>query len=225
MGYAMRNQLTTALSNAGNIKIVEYDYYGAQSTESGRARPQGRGRSVRDPRLGHRIQTRSPEAIGSSTGGRSGGLGAALGVAGAIAGIAKRRSPARARRGQSHLREHSGTRTGSVAMDLKIVNPRNGRLEGSVVANGSFTSESAASGFSMFGMGKASNAYARARSVRRNRAAMNFATQQITDRLSRIDIRADQVSVLHAARSVRCACQGGAPASADAAADVTCGAP
>jgi len=52
-----------------------------------------------------------------------------------------------------------------------------------VVANGSFTSESAASGFSLFGVGKASNAFAASALGQANRAAMNSATTQIVDRL------------------------------------------
>ena len=74
-------------------------------------------------------------------------------------------------------------RTGTVAMDLKIVDPTNGRLVSSVMANGSFSSESAANGFSMFGFGKASNAYAASALGNANRAAMNSATTQIVQRL------------------------------------------
>ncbi len=77
-------------------------------------------------------------------------------------------------------------RTGSVAMDLKIVDPRNGRVVGTVMANGSFTSETAANGFSLFGFGKASNAYAASALGQANRAAMNSATTQIMDRLARL---------------------------------------
>jgi curli biogenesis system outer membrane secretion channel CsgG len=68
-------------------------------------------------------------------------------------------------------------------MDLRVVNPTDGRIAASVVANGSFTSESAANGFSLFGFGKASNAYAASALGQANRAAMNSATTQIWDRL------------------------------------------
>jgi len=186
MGYAIANQLTTALSNAGNIKIVEYDYY-----ERNR---RNLGALVRKGEVGPFVIRGSvtefneiAEATGSSTGGSLGGLGAALGVAGAIAGNREATIAGAGLAVANPTYENTrARRTGSVAMDLKIVNPRNGRLEGSVVANGSFTSESAASGFSMFGMGKASNAYAASALGQANRAAMNSATQQITDRLSRI---------------------------------------
>ena len=42
---------------------------------------------------------------------------------------------------------------------------------------------SSASGFSLFGVGKASNAFAASALGQANRAAMNSATTQITDRL------------------------------------------
>ena len=74
-------------------------------------------------------------------------------------------------------------RTGAVGMDLKIVNPSNGRIVGTAVAHGSFTNESAANGFSLFGFGKASNAFAASALGQANRAAMNSATTQIADRL------------------------------------------
>ena len=54
------------------------------------------------------------------------------------------------------------------------------------IANGSFTSESKANGFSMFGFGKASNAFAASALGQANRAAMNSATEQIVARLTRL---------------------------------------
>jgi curli biogenesis system outer membrane secretion channel CsgG len=127
------------------------------------------------------------EATGSSTGGSAGALGAALGVAGAIAGNREAAIAGTALGIANPTYEKTvARRTGSVAMDLKILDPSNGRVEGTVVANGSFTSESAASGFSMFGFGKASNAFAASALGQANRAAMNSATQQIVDRLSRL---------------------------------------
>ena len=71
-------------------------------------------------------------------------------------------------------------------MDLKIVDPTNGRVVGTIDAHGTFTSESAANGFSLFGFGKASNAYAASALGQANRAAMNSATEQIAERLSRV---------------------------------------
>ena len=124
------------------------------------------------------------EASGKSSGGSLGGLGVALGVAGAIAGNAPAAYTGAGLAVANPTYENTvARRTGSVAMDLTIVNPRDGRLVGSVMANGSFTSESAANGFSLFGFGMASNAYAASALGQANRAAMNSATTQIADRL------------------------------------------
>jgi len=124
------------------------------------------------------------EASGKSSGGSLGGLGVALGVAGAIAGNAPAAYTGAGLAVANPTYENTvARRTGSVAMDLTIVNPRDGRLVGSVMANGSFTSESAANGFSLFGFGRASNAYAASALGQANRAAMNSATTQIADRL------------------------------------------
>jgi len=124
------------------------------------------------------------EATGSSVGGSLGAVGVVLGVAGAIVG----NTPAAATGAgvavaSPTLEKTVARRTGSVAMDLKIVNPTGGRILGAVTANGSFTSESAASGFSLFGIGKASNAFAASARGQANRAAMNSATLQTMERL------------------------------------------
>jgi curli biogenesis system outer membrane secretion channel CsgG len=184
-GAAIAAQLVTALSNSGNVIVVDYDYYLENRSKPSRLADRSKGEL--GPFVIRGAVTEFNEiaqASGQSTGGSLGGLGVALGVAGAIAG----NRPA-AYTGAGLAAANPGyentvaRRTGSVAMDLKIVNPSNGRLLGSVVANGSFTAESAANGFSLFGFGRASNAFAASALGQANRAAMNSATTQITDRL------------------------------------------
>jgi curli biogenesis system outer membrane secretion channel CsgG len=188
MGTAIANQLVTALGNSGNVRIVDYDYYWQR-----RSKPSTLvRRSAREvgPFLIRGSVTEFneiAEATGSSTGGSAGAVGAALGVAGAIAGNREAAIAGTALAIANPTYEKTvARRTGSVAMDLKIVDPGNGRIVGTAVANGSFTNESAASGFSLFGVGKASNAFAASALGQANRAAMNSATQQIVDRLSRV---------------------------------------
>ena len=183
MGSAIAAQLTTALSNAGNIVIIDYDFY-----QEHRSRPK---EMVKKGEVGPFVIRGSvtefnevAEAKGSAVGGSLGAVGAALGIAGAIAG----NTPAAVTGAglavaNPTLEKSEAQRTGSVAMDLKVVSPIDGRLVGSVVANGSFTSVTAASGFSVFGIGKASNAYAASALGQANRAAMNSATTQIMERL------------------------------------------
>src|SRR5579885_2187422 len=155
MGQAIAAQLVTALSNVGNIRIIDYDYY---------LQRRGNPASL-VKRSEHEVGpfvirgevtefNEVAEATGSSTGGSLGAVGAALGVAGAIAG----NTPAAATGAavavaNPTLENTKARRTGSVAMDLKIVSPSNGRLLGAIVANGTFTNESSASGFSLFGIG------------------------------------------------------------------------
>jgi curli biogenesis system outer membrane secretion channel CsgG len=183
MGTAIANQLVTALGNVGNIHIVDYDYYYDR-----RSKPSS---LVKRGEVGPFVIRGSvtefneiAEATGSSTGGSAGALGAALGIAGAIAGNTPAAATGAALAVANPTYENTAARrTGSVAMDLKLVQPGSGRIAGTVVANGSFTSESAASGFSVFGMGKASNAFAASALGQANRAAMNSATTQIAERL------------------------------------------
>jgi curli biogenesis system outer membrane secretion channel CsgG len=185
VGAAIASQLVTALSNAGNIRIIDYDYYLENKSKPGNLVKKSQ-REVGPFVIRGSVTefNEVAEATGSSTGGSLGAVGAALGIAGAIAG----NTPAAATGAgvavaNPTLENTKARRTGSVAMDLKIVSPSSGRLLGSVVANGSFTSEAAASGFSLFGVGKASNAFAASALGQANRAAMNSATTQIVDRL------------------------------------------
>jgi curli biogenesis system outer membrane secretion channel CsgG len=185
MGQAIAAQLVTALSNVGNIRIIDYDYY-LQHRDNPASLVKRSEHEVGPFVIRGEVTefNEVAEATGSSTGGSLGAVGAALGIAGAIAG----NTPATATGAavavaNPTLENTKARRTGSVAMDLKIVSPSNGRLLGSVVANGTFTNESSASGFSLFGIGKASNAFAASALGQANRAAMNSATTQIFDRL------------------------------------------
>ncbi len=183
MGAAIAAQLVTALSNAGNISIIDYDFF---QQHKGKPRELVKRGEVGPFVIRGAVTefNEVAEATGSSTGGSLGALGAALGIAGAIVG----NTPAAVTGAGVALANPTfektvARRSGSVAMDLKIVNPNDGRLAGAVVANGSFTSESAANGFSLFGFGKATNAFAASALGQANRAAMNSATTQIMDRL------------------------------------------
>ncbi len=188
VGSAIGNQLVTALSNAGNVRIIDWDFYVANRSKPSVLVKRNQGEVGPFVIRGAVTEFNEiAEATGSTTGGSLGALGAALGVAGAIAG----NTPAAVTGAAVGLANPTyektvARRTGSVAMDLKIVNPSDGRLVGSVMANGSFSSESAANGFSLFGFGKASNAYAASALGQANRAAMNSATTQIVEQLHRV---------------------------------------
>lgn len=185
IGSALAAQLTTALSNAGNIRIIDYDFF--EKYRGDPAKLVNPKANEVGPFLIRGVVTEFnevAEATGSTTGGSLGALGAALAVGGAIAGNRPATyTGAGLALANPGYENTVARRTGSVAMDLKIVDPSNGRLVSSVMANGSFTAESAANGFSLFGFGKASNAYAASALGQANRAAMNSATTQIVQRL------------------------------------------
>jgi curli biogenesis system outer membrane secretion channel CsgG len=185
VGNAIANQLTTALSNVGNIVVIDYDFYVGNRGNPGKLANRKAGEVGPFLIRGSVTEFNEiAEASGSSTGGSLGTVGAALGIAGAVAGNAPAAITGAAVGLANPTYEKTvARRTGSVAMDLRVVNPTDGRIAGSVMANGSFTSESAANGFSLFGFGKASNAFAASALGQANRAAMNSATQQIWDRL------------------------------------------
>ena len=183
IGNGIASQLETALSNVGNVVIIDYEHYLAAQRSPGRL--------VRKGEIGPLLIRGTvtefnevSEATGSSTGASLGVLGAALGVAGAIAGNTPAAVTGAALAiANPTIEKTVARRTGNVGMDVKVVNPRDGRLAASINANGSFTAETAASGFSVFGIGKASNAFAQSALGQANRAAMNSATEQIWDRL------------------------------------------
>lgn len=188
MGEAVAAQLETALGSAGNIRVIDWDYF--RQFSGNPAKLVNRKAGEVGPFIIRGTVTEFnevAEAAGKSTGGSLGGLGAALAIGGAIAGNAPATYTGIGLAAANPTFDNTvARRTGSVAMDLKIVQPGNGRVVGNAVANGSFTSQSASNGFSLFGIGTASNAYAASALGQAQRAAMNSAVTQISQRLSAI---------------------------------------
>ena len=186
VGHGVSAQLVSALGNAGNVQIIDYEYYLAN-----RAKP---GALVKKGEVGPLVIKGNitefneiAEAQGSARGGSLGWVGAGVAIGGAIAG----NTPATIAGSSLALANptYNNTRmrrTGSVGMDLQILDPRNGRIVGTAVCAGKFTSEAATSGFSVFGIGGADTAYAASALGQAQRAAMNDATRQITQRLASV---------------------------------------
>jgi curli biogenesis system outer membrane secretion channel CsgG len=65
-------------------------------------------------------------------------------------------------------------------MDLQVVEPNSGRMLGTITSHGSFASESATSGFSLFGIGGES-AFAASALGQATRAALNDTLKQLSD--------------------------------------------
>ncbi len=186
VGHGVSAQLVSALGNVGNIQIIDYDYYLAN-----RAKPSV---LVRKGEIGPLVIKGNitefnevAESQGSARGGGLGWVGAGVAIGGAIAG----NTPATIAGSSLALANptYNNTRmrrTGSVGMDLQILDPRNGRIVGTAVCAGTFTSEAATSGFSIFGIGDADTAYAASALGQAQRAAMNDATKQIASRLASV---------------------------------------
>ncbi len=185
IGSGTGAQLETALTNVGNLVVIDYDFYQQNQGNPGKLV----GKGERGPFIIRGSVTEFSEvaeAESSGTGGSLGALGAALAIGGAIGGsdVATYTGAGLALANPTY-KNTTARRTGSVGMDLKVVDARSGRLLGGLVANGTFTSESAANGFSLFGFGTASNAFAASALGQATRAAMNSATEQITQKLER----------------------------------------
>ncbi len=186
VGHGIAAQLVSALGNVGNIQVVDYSYFLANQSKPSVL--------VKKGEVGPLLIKGSvtefnevAEAQGSAHGGGLGVLGAGLAIGGAIAG----NTPATIAGSSLALANptYNNTRmrrTGSVGMDLQILDPRNGRIVGTAVCAGTFTSEAATSGFSVFGIGGADTAYAASALGQAQRAAMNDATRQIAGRLASV---------------------------------------
>lgn len=184
VGHGVAAQLVSALGNAGNIQIVDYDYFLAnQNKPSVLVKKGEKGPFVIKGNITEFNEV--AEAQGSARGGGLGVIGAGVAIGGAIAGSREAAiagsSLALANPTYNNTRMR---RTGSVGMDLRILDPRNGRIVGTAVCAGKFTSEAATSGFSVFGIGGADTAYAASALGQAQRAAMNDATRQIAQRLA-----------------------------------------
>ena len=117
--------------------------------------------------------------------GSFGWVGGALAIGGAIAGNAPATYTGVGLAAANPTYEKTRMRrTGSVGMDLKIVDPTNGRLAGTANVAGTFTSEAATGGFSLFGVGGSETAYAASALGQAQRVAMNDAVQKINQRLA-----------------------------------------
>jgi len=186
VGHGVAAQLVSALGNAGNVQVIDYDYFVANRGKPSVLVKKGEvGPLVIKGNITEFNEV--AEAQGSARGGSLGVLGAGLAIGGAIAG----NTPATIAGSSLALANptYNNTkmrRTGSVGMDLQILDPRNGRIVGTAVCAGKFTSEAATSGFSLFGIGGADTAYAASALGQAQRAAMNDAVRQITQRLASV---------------------------------------
>ena len=182
IGHGMAAQLVSALGNAGNITVIDYEHFLRHQddpTQLLRTNEIGpiviKGVVTEFNEIAEINNQRHGVALGWA--------GAIMGIAGGIAGS---RDLAYAGAGISAANptweQQAIQRTGSVAMDLQLIDPVSGRLFGSIIASGSFVSKSASSGLSLFGIGGGGSAFAASSIGQATRAALNDAVLKINQK-------------------------------------------
>ncbi len=184
VGIGIAAQLVSALGNVGNAVVLDYEHY--LNNKHNLAALRGPGQFGPFVIKGAVTEFNEVAEGGTQSKGASlGWMGTVLGIAGAVAGV-----PGAGVAGSAisaadpTYQDTKMRRTGSVAMDLQIVDPESGRIVGTGVAAGKFTAESAASGLSVFGVGGGESAFAASALGQATRAAVNDAVRQVVQRLS-----------------------------------------
>lgn len=152
--HVITSQLTSALSNVGNIALLDDGALNHKSGKVSAALKKGeKGPFV----ISGTITEFNENAAGgdSTVGGSLGGAGAVVGIAGAITGNrALTWTGAGVAAANPTYEESEAERVGMVAIDFKITDGKTGRIVKAFNTRGSFTAQSASSGFSLFGIGK-----------------------------------------------------------------------
>lgn len=173
--HVITAQLQSALSNIGNIVLVE----DAKKAKIGKGE---KGPFVVSGTITEFNE--QAEADSSEIGGSLGWAGAAMGIAGAVAdkpglmwtgaGIAA---------ANPTYKESEASRKGMVAIDIKITDARTGRIVRSFPVQGTFKAVSAESGFSLFGIGKSEKKFASSVIGQATRIAINEAATKTFESL------------------------------------------
>lgn len=179
IGPGVSAQLITALSNCGNISIItpEAVVRNPDGTFSCKLQPGEVGPFIVKGAVTEFNET--ADLKGKKRGGSLGLAGVGLGLAGAITG-----SQALGLAGTGvavanpTYENEKVRRSGAVGLDVQVIDGRSGRLMRSFNSSGTFTSESATSGMSLFGIGGGNAAFAASALGQATRAAMNDALQQ-----------------------------------------------
>lgn len=184
VGAGMAAQLTTALTRAGNIAVIEPSMLREQPDGSYtcKLQPGEVGPFVLKGTVTEFNET--AQADESTRGGSLGGVGAVMGIAGAVAG-----KPGLGWTGAGiaaanpSYQNSKMKRSGMVGMDLQLVDGRSGRIVRGMPCQGTFTTVSATSGMSLFGIGGGDAKFASSALGQATRAAMNDAVQQTVNAL------------------------------------------
>ena len=183
VGKGIAAQLMSALGNTGNIVVIDYEHYRKnESNPAALLHPGEVGPFVIKGAVTEFNEV--AEADDQRQGGSLGWAGTVLGVAGAISGTPGAGIAGAAVSAANPSWENTkARRTGSVGMDLQVVAPDSGRMVGNIISHGTFTAESATSGFSVFGVGGGQSAFAQSALGQATRAAINDTVKKLMDQL------------------------------------------
>ncbi|MFN8392372.1 MAG: CsgG/HfaB family protein [Bdellovibrionota bacterium] len=183
-GESLASQLTTALANAGNISVVDS---GLSKKKDGMYSAKLRKGEVGPYIVRATVTefTEVAEASSESSGGSLGWLGVVAGVAGAVSGNrALGWTGAGVAAANPSYHNNSAEKKGMVTIDFRLVDGKTGRIVGAFKSSGTFKAASAASGFSLFGIGKTKQQFAQSVLGQAVTAAMNDAVTQINGTLT-----------------------------------------
>jgi hypothetical protein len=194
---AVTAELVKLLADVGNFAVIDFAHFTAPGADHRVVlRPGEVG-----PFIVQGVVREFSEVTQSHQQRRSGGwLGSVLGLAGGAAGVP---GAGAAGAGVSILNptyENANVkRTGSVALDLQLVEDRSGRLIGTIAVKEKFSTESAASGASLLGFGNSGSTTAASAVGEATRIALNRAVQQIYDKFTALNLRPEDVRTPDAA--------------------------
>lgn len=182
VGHGVSSQLITALTNVGNLSVVEMKAVrrNRDGTYSTRI-----GKGEKGPYIIRGTVTEFSENVASSEKSR----GASLGWVGAVAGIAGAVtgnrglfwSGAGVAAANPTFASKEAARTGMIAFDIQVLNGRTGRIVKAFSVAGTFTAKSASNGGSLFGIGGSHTEFAQSAMGQAMRVAMNDAVTKTFD--------------------------------------------
>lgn len=187
IGKGLAAQLVTALTKAQNISVADKASvsYNGDGTYSTKINPGEVGPFIIKGTVTEFNETADLSA--KQSGGSLGRAGLLAGIAGAVTGNDDMTiAGAGVAAANPTARKSSEKRSGMVGMDLQLVDGRTGRILGSYICKGTFTTMSATSGMSLFGIGGGSTEFAASALGQATRAAMNEALRQIFDGLKTV---------------------------------------
>lgn len=183
-GEQLAAKLTTALANVGNFSVMDS---GLSKASDGRYTAK-----LRQGEIGPFILKATVTEFVENAEGSDRNRGASLGWTGIIAGIVGALTGSRAllyggagvAASNPTYKSSQSERQGMVGIDFRIVDGSSGRVVGAFKSTGTFKSQAAESGISLFGIGGSERKFAKSALGQAMTAALNDAVKQTHENLS-----------------------------------------